>query len=532
MRTADRAILGASIRTLDPDRPWATAVAMRDGVIVAVGSDAEVREQCNARTELLDGDGLHVVPGLVDAHIHPFNAKATLGADLTQCADLADLRAALNAEAQRAGPGGWVRGWGLDYGAFGADGLEGRHLEDAVRGAPALVILMDGHTGVASPEALARAGVTGAVAFAEAAEVVLRDGQPTGELREPAAIELVAAHLPVPAAAELRAHVVATLRALNAVGVTGVHAMNGDRSTLALLDELEATGALSLRAIVPFTQDPDLDEAERVAQLELRDAGGRRWRGGVAKFFADGVIDTGTGWLEEPDTRGDGLAPFWPDPARYAETVARFGARGFQCVTHAIGDRAVRAALDAYRAVPPAAGVRHRVEHMETMADRELARFVDEGVVPSMQPLHMQWRAADGSDAWAARLGPERAARAWRSGDLVRSGAVLPLGSDWPVAGFDPRVGMAWARLRRTPGRPDAHVFEPEQRLSAETALAGYTLAPAWAACEERVAGRIAIGFRADLTLFAEDPVAIDADALLDLPVRLTVVDGEVVHRG
>jgi predicted amidohydrolase YtcJ len=243
------------------------------------------------------------------------------------------------------------------------------------------------------------------------------------------------------------------------------------------------------------------------------------------------VIDTGPGWLYEPDTQGDGTLPFWPDPDRYARAVALFAGAGFQCATHATGDRAVRAALDAYAAVGAAPGVRHRIEHIETLQDHDLPRFAAAGVAASMQPLHMQWRRGDGTDSWAARLGPERTARAWRTRELLASGALLPLGSDWPVAQYDPRVGMAWARLRRMPGDRDAPVFEPEQALTGLQALAGYTLANAAVAGEDDVAGRIAPGFRADVTAFATDPADCDADELVDLAVLLTVVDGRVVHR-
>jgi predicted amidohydrolase YtcJ len=243
------------------------------------------------------------------------------------------------------------------------------------------------------------------------------------------------------------------------------------------------------------------------------------------------VIDTGPGWLYEPDTQGDGTLPFWPDPDRYARAVALFAGAGFQCATHATGDRAVRAALDAYAAVGAAPGVRHRIEHIETLQDHDLPRFAAAGVAASMQPLHMQWRRGDGTDSWAARLGPERTARAWRTRELLASGALLPLGSDWPVAQYDPRVGMAWARMRRTPGDRDSPVFEPEQALTGLQALAGYTLANAAVAGEDDVAGRIAPGFRADVTAFAPTPRTATPTSSSTLRSSLTVVDGRVVHR-
>ncbi len=213
--------------------------------------------------------------------------------------------------------------------------------------------------------------------------------------------------------------------------------------------------------------------------------------------------------------------------------MRRFAQAGFQCVTHACGDRAVIAALDAYRAAGtrPANGARHRVEHLETLSDDDIRAVAAAGVVASMQPLHMQWREADGSDSWARRLGVERAARAFRTRDLLDAGVPLALGSDWPVAQGDPRIGMAWARLRRTPGEPAAPVFEPDQALTALEALEGYTTWNAATVGEAERLGRIAPGFAGDLTAFAADPVEVDADELPALPVALTVVGGQIVHR-
>ena len=179
---AEVAILSAAVRTLDPDRPEATAVAFLDGTIFAVGSDAEVREVCDSSTELIDGSDMAVVPGIVDGRIHPFWPDHVVGADLTRCGTLAELHEALADERSRVGDG-WVRGWGIDYGIFRDTGIDGSLLESAVGGAPALVAFMDQHTGLAAPRALELAGVTGPVQFAEGAEVVVCDGRPTGELR-------------------------------------------------------------------------------------------------------------------------------------------------------------------------------------------------------------------------------------------------------------------------------------------------------------------------------------------------------------
>lgn len=529
----DWALTGASIRTLDPARPHASALGVRAGRFVAVGTDAEVRTLCDAATPVIEGRDLAVVPGLIDAHQHPiWGAELTDGVDLGGLSTLEAVRAALAAERRRVGPEEWVRGWNLEYAVFAGRAIEATAIEDAIGGAPALVIFFDVHTALATGAALAAVGITGPVHYADASEVVCVDGRPTGELRELSAYQAVLGAIPSASADALRRRVRAILADQHALGITGIHVMDGDPSTFAFLDALEAADELTMRLVVPLWITPETSPETLGEYAALRGAHGRLWRGGVAKFFLDGVIDTGTAWLREPDSEGMGTVPYWPEPERYAAAVARLAEAGFQCVTHAIGDRAVRYVAETYRAAPSASGVRHRIEHLESLPDEDV-RFVGaSGVVASMQPLHMQWRSQDGSDSWAQRLGPERAAQAFRTRDLLSAGARLALGSDWPVAGYDPREGMAWARLRRRPGDPAGHVFEPGQVLTAEEALLGYTAWAAAAVGEEGVGGRIAVGMRADLTAFAEDPVACAADDLLGLPVRLTVVDGRVAHAG
>ena len=189
------------------------------------------------------------------------------------------------------------------------------------------------------------------------------------------------------------------------------------------------------------------------------------------------------------------------------------------------------AALDAYRDAGARGSGPHRVEHIETLRDAELPRFAAEGVAASMQPLHAMGLDEPGPFNWRDRLRPAQVEAGFRWADLVRSGAILALGSDWPVVSADPRPGLAWARLRRAPGHPDRTPFHPEQALSAEQALAGYTSEAARIVGEAALGGRIAVGLRADLTGLGADPVDCPPDELPDVPVRLTVVDGEIVHR-
>ena len=533
MSRIDLALVGAHVRTLDPERPSATAMAIAGGEIVAVGSEAEIRE-LGAAAETIDLQGAVVVPGLTDSHIHALEgALDTRGADLRGLTSLEDVRSAVAAERRRCAPGQWVLGFGAEYGVFRESGIRGDLFEDVVEGAPAVLTFMDLHTAVATPRALELAGVTGPQTFSENAEIVCREGAPTGELREWAALETVRRAQPRMTDAERYALHAAALRAQAAAGLTGGHVMDGTLETHDLLRGLEANGDLVQRFVVPFTIEPESEEADWTELLLYRDAGGRRWRAGVAKFFIDGVIDTGTGWLYEPDSEGEGTLPFWPDPQHYRRAVATFARAGFQCATHATGDRGVREALDAYSdaGVAPLRG-RHRIEHIETLQSHDLPRFAAEGVVASMQAQHMLWCEPDRSDNWSQRLGPERSApgRAFPIRSLRDSGALVALGSDWPVVRFDPRLGLSAARLRRPPGERDREPYDDEA-VDGLAALEGYTTNAAATIGEQERLGRIRPGFAADLTVFAGDPVECDPDELPELPVVLTVVDGETVHR-
>lgn len=524
-------IVNARVRTLDPGRPSATAVATGGGAILAVGTDAEIREIAGG-ARCIDLGGAALVPGLIDSHVHPLmGALDARGADLLDVFRWEDVLAAVRAEAEGKGPDEWVIGWGLAYDAFEGRPIAGDLFEEAAGGRPMHLKFMDFHTSVASRAALAAAGIDGPRVFGENAEIVCDpDGRPTGELREWGAIGLVEGAIPALTHAEQLDVYAEQMRRFAAVGLTGVHAMDGSLADLDAVRELEASGRLRTRLNMPFWITPEMTPEQWEELIPHRDARGRRWRGGVAKFFIDGVIDTGTAWLCEPDSEGEGLIPFWPDPAYYRRAVKRFADAGFQCATHAVGDRAVREALDAYRDAGAAIGVHHRIEHIETLQAEDLPRFADEGVVASMQTQHMMWLDPGRSCNWTTRLGKARCDRAFPTRSLWESGAIVALGSDWPVARFDPRIGMGSARLRRPPGlRRDA--FD-DQGLTALQALEGYTRMPALTVGDQFRLGRIAVGYCADLTAFEEDPVDCPADDLPANPVRLTMVDGEVVFRG
>ncbi|MFF8509445.1 amidohydrolase [Streptomyces sp. NPDC015492] len=518
----DLLLVDARVRTPEPSGH--TTVAVRDGLITALGDDADARAWRGPGTEVVDLAGATLTPGLTDAHSHPvWGLEMADGTDLSGVTDLDGLRAALRAAERR---DGWVIGFGLDHNAFGGRPVHRDLVEDVLDGAPAFLRLYDGHSALADGNALRAAGIDGPRAFAQLSEIVCdADGRPTGHLVEHAAMDLMTPVLPARPYAERRDRLVGLLREMAATGLAAAHVMDlGGTDVPGLLTALEEDGDLPLRLrLAPWCM-PGVTAEELDGLVRLQERAGRLWAVGGVKFFMDGTVEGGTAWLEHADCHGRGTDAFWPDPAAYSAAVRHLHRAGVGTATHAIGDAAVRHVLDTVEALG-AGGPRHRIEHIETVPDDQLGRFAALGVVASMQPPHTAYTRADHTDEWSRRLGGERAARAWRCRDLREAGAHLALGSDWPIAHHDARQVLATARAPR--GAASAR-----HGLTGLMALEGMTSHAAFAAGEERIAGRIAPGCRADLTAFAVDPVEAPADELADAPVRLTVAGGRITHRG
>ncbi|MFI9824959.1 amidohydrolase [Streptomyces sp. NPDC052013] len=537
MRTS---LILLSARLLDPASgaflPH-TALAAAGGRITALGDDREIRALAGTATTVIDLNGAVVTPGLVDGHIHPVGgADLTHGLDLSECTDLEQVRAALADAVRDLAPGAWLRGWGLDPNVFGDRPVGTAPFDTVLDGVPAFLWLFDAHSALASRRALDLAGVAGPRSFAQATAEVVCDagGRPTGLLLEDAACELVERVAPQPTRDERRERLAAVLDAMAATGLTGGHVMDANGDSLALFSELDAAGRLPLRLrVAPWCQ-PGTDADGVRALIDQQREGGRFWRTAGVKIFMDGTVDNGTAWLEHPDCHGESRHAFWPDPEEYTRIVGVLHRAGVPTATHAIGDAAVRHVLDAVEKAQAdgGRGVRHRVEHIETVPDDTVRRFAQLGVVASMQPTHCcDFTRADHTDNWSRRLGEPRASRAWRCRDLHDSGAVVVLGSDWPIAPYPPLGVMAGARHRRPTRDLTQDPHGPEQALTALEALQGMTVNAAYAASEERDAGRIAVGHRADLTVLAADPLTTPATELPDVPVLLTVLDGVATHR-
>ncbi|AFA73667.1 amidohydrolase domain protein [Gordonia polyisoprenivorans VH2] len=530
MSPADTVLFARTIHTLRTGAP-VEALALRDGRVTAVGDARSIKTEIGGATDVIDLGDATLTPGLIDGHIHPvLGLKMTAGHDLSSVTNLDELAVALRAAPRN---DGWVLGWGLDPNVFGDRPITHAPIVEALGDyVPVFIYLFDAHSALASPAALHAAGVSGPRPFAGNAEIVCTDGIPTGHLLELEAVELVDGALPNEPATARRRRLHEVLTAMAQSGITSGNAMDFEADSGELVAALEDSGDLPIRLrFAPFCM-PGTDRAQLDHIVELQRRGGRRWRVDGVKFMIDGTIDGGTAWLEHADAHGESTAPLWPDPAEYREAVRYLAARGVPTVTHAIGDAGIRYALDTLADTPATpTGVRHRIEHIETLPDDLVSRFAATGVVASMQPNHCTlYTRGDQSDNWSVRLGTERANRAFRTRDIRDSGALLALGSDWPVAPFDPRKILADAQLRRRAGHLDEIPVCPEQGLTASMALEGYT-SHAARAQGSADAGWIGVGARADFTAFAVDPLTAPPDELADAPVVATMVDGRFVFR-
>jgi hypothetical protein len=529
----DRILYNALIWTGDSANAEAQALAITGDRIVAVGTDAEVRALRGRNTRVEDLGGRRVVPGFHDAHMH-FPARRT--ADLTEVAAPEAIVERLRAFAADLPADTWLTGRGWTPVAFPEQRPHRRYLDDAFPDRPVLIPDRDGHLALANTAALDLAEVS-AITPDPAGGVIEReaDDSPTGLLKEGAAMRLVSRLIPPPSVDEVHAGLMAELRRMAVLGLTAVQVANApsDALTQALNRAVESDSLLlRVRVAVPFSAAAHDSVITRYLYLH-RAQQGPYLRYGVAKGMLDGTVDGGTAAMLAPYATGAGSGiPMW-EQEELNRTVARYHAGGIQVQLHAIGDRAIRMALDAFEYARRVSGPgerRHRVEHLEVPAPEELPRFAALGVVASTQAIFPMPDATTLAN-YAPMLGPERSARAMPFRALDDAGAIQAFGSDYPVFPVDPLLGVYTAVTRQlADGTPEGGWY-PEQRISVEAALRHYTWGSAYAAVREHELGTITPGMLADFVVLSEDILRGPPTTLLKTVVLLTVMGGRDTHR-
>lgn len=535
----DLIVVNGRVYTADGDGTMAEAVAVQGNKILQVGTSREIQRLRRPQTVVVDAEGGAVLPGFNDSHAHLISGGLALDQiNLLDAKTLPMIDETIRAWAATNPDREWVTGRGWYYEPF-SGGLPTRQILDTlVPDRPAYLTSYDGHTGWANTRALKLAGINRRTAN-PAHGVVVKDarGEPTGVLKE-AAMALMSSVVPKPTRAEKVAALRAAMTEAHRRGVTSVQNAGGTPEDFEIYDELRATRGLNVRLYAALSARPEITSEEWKVFDGLREKypDDPMLKAGAIKLMADGVIESHTAAMLEPYGNRPGVQG---EPRFSTEALNRIVAdldkRGWQVMIHAIGDRAIRMALDAFEQAaklnpPPARGRRHRIEHIETIDTADIPRFGQLGVIASMQPYHGLPEPTQ-LDVWKANIGEARAGRAWLYGSIARRNGRLAFGSDWPVVAIDPLLGLHVATNRTTPeGEPDGG-WLPSERLTLRQAIDAYTRGAAWASFDEHRKGSLGRDMLADIVILSKDVFALPVSRLTEAEVAVTIFDGKIVYQ-
>lgn len=541
---ADMVIRHARVYTVDDARPWAEAVAVRDGRIAWVGSDAEAAAYIGNSTKVVDAGGKMLLPGFIDSHFHvllggnPDVLRIENGDTLEEIQRQVREFAAMRPELK------WIEVEGWNYSAFPDGSLPtAKDLEGLTGGRPAFLVAYDYHTIWMNREALKDFGITRetkSVIFAEKVDKDPKTGEPTGivtgfgstGLSEDAEAE-VRKHLPSHQGDAIAQGVKFNVNAASHAGITTVIDPQSYLEDLPVYERLLKEGSLPSRLQVALfhrrgTTQATLNKFDEARKKYNDD----RLRVSAVKLYIDDVIEPHTAamlepYSDRPDTRGELDYP----AEEFKQVVARIDAMKFQIFIHSIGDRGIRTSLDAIEYAEKKNGSRDRRDqlvHIECLNPKDIPRFKQLGVVACMQPRHC---APDITGQWAKAVGPVRSKYAWAFRSLRDSGATLAFASDWNVAEMEPLIGIYTALTRKGLDGKPAGGWIPEQTIDLETAIRGYTINGAYANFVEQNRGSITPGKYADFVMISDDLFKIPPDKIKDARAVWTVVGGREVYR-
>jgi predicted amidohydrolase YtcJ len=532
----DLILHNAIVYTVDSLQPSAEAIAIKDGRISFVGSSSEALKLAGSATTLIDAEGRLVLPGFIDTHVHPVTSGVELGECNLNEADGREAVVRMVAECATRDPSApWVRGGGFQLPHFPQGNPSRLLLDSLVPDRPAILTSADGHNAWVNTRALALAGVTRETPDPPNGRIE-RDaaGNPSGTLRETAA-RLVSSHLPPHSDDDYAAGLDRAMRLAGRFGITTWHEANAGEAIARAYHHADSLGRLSVRTVVALGVSTD-HGTEQIARLDsLR----RRYTSpnvaiASAKIFADGVIEGHTGALLAPYLDRPGDTGFLNLPAeRMDSLVHALDSAGFKVHVHAIGDRAIRVALDAFekqRAIDNGAGPRHIIAHVQLFDTTDIPRFARNGVVASFQPLWAQ-RDSYMRDLTEPRLGPARSRWLYPIATMVRTGAIVAAGSDWSVSSLNPLEAIQVAMTRQTPGDTSDPVFLPEERIDLATAIRAYTLNGARASDDDQNIGTISRGKSADVIVLSDDLFTLPSNRISTARVLMTLLKGREVYR-
>jgi predicted amidohydrolase YtcJ len=544
---ADLVLTNGRIYTVDNSRPVVSALAVRGGRVLFIGSDAEARVLANSSTRVIDLHGSTVLPGFTDAHAHLLGLGNLLRrVNLAGSTSYQEVIDRVKSWAKDTKPGEWILGRGWDQNRWATKEFPTHEaLSLAFPNNPVVLTRIDGHALLANAKAMELAHVTAATVEPSGGRIIrLPSGAPSGVFIDNAqsliglyrgSESVTGRAMPASTRADTRKAILAAIAECNRWGLTGIHDPGENAETISIYEELAKAGNYNLRNYVMISDpgEPGSPAAlrnpylQRGPQSALYD--GHLWIRAL-KLYADGALGSRGAALLAPysdDPTNSGLLVSQPEHIRaWAEWALK---RGFQLNVHAIGDRGNRNVLDAFESAlkaNPKADHRFRIEHAQVISAQDIPRFAKLGVIPSMQATHQT------SDMrWAeARVGPERirGAYAWRS--LLNTGVVIPNGTDFPVEEVNPLLTFHAAVTRQDPTNWPAGGWYPEQKMTREEALQSMTIWPAYAGFQESMLGSLSPGKYADFVVLDRDIMRVPDTEILGTRVTSTWIGGKRVY--
>jgi predicted amidohydrolase YtcJ len=540
---ADVVLRNGKIYTADKERSIKQALALKGNTIVVVGSDADVSPLIGSRTKVIDLGGKLVLPGLIDTHIHPIigalnGAKCSLAGVKATIDTLKPVIRDCLAKDQGSADE-WFEAAQLDNYGFSATAKDVDTIEAS---RPVALWGNDGHTVWVNSRGLALLGVT-----AETPDIpggkIARDakGVPTGYFADRASI-FVDEKIPSPPLEEKAALTAAELKRMSAYGITSLMDAFVTPAEAAVWRKLYDTGRLPMRVRTAiYVADPSDDSDEAVARLVAASKDGDVdpdfLHSGVVKVFADGVMEYPaqtaamlSPYLDENGKPTKHAGELYFDPERFARLVTKLDAAGLAVHIHAIGDRAVRASLDAFAAARAANGDRdnrHQIAHLQLVDSADFPRFKELSV---MADLQLEWAKREPATEGPLEpyLGPERYRYVYPAGSLHRAGATIIGGSDWDVSSYNPFRAFQTGVTRS--GGKGQKPLNIDEKIPLETAIDAYTINAAFAMKQDKTTGSLEAGKRADLVVLDRDIFTIDPETINQTKVLATYLDGRLVH--
>lgn len=532
-------VFGGRVFTGDPDGPWAEAVVVDGDRIVFVGTESGAEEAAGSDARRIDARGGLVLPGFIDGHAHVVMTGAALRkAQLRDAPDLGEIQRRIGDWARDHPDAPRVLGRGWVHAAIPGGAPTREALDAVVSDRPAYIDSYDLHSCWVNSAALAELGIDRDTPDPSGGRIV-RDpatGEATGYLLETVVTERIWPLLNRVSDEETDQNLASALKTYAQSGVTGAVEMALEEPSLRAMVRAREAGQLTARIVAHAIIHPGENSSAELAQVEAATRLAQEYRGdhlrvaGI-KIISDGTIDGCTAALLEPYSNGSNAEPIWNRDS-LMRVVAAADKAGLQIAIHAIGDKAIRNALDALEhagKVNGTSGLRHRIEHLEYADPEDIGRLGALGITASMQPVH-----ADPSYLinWSAMLGEERAEQGFAWPLYLETGATLAFGTDTPTAPHEALPNMYVAATRKSPSDTSVPAHRPDWALPLTDAFLHGSRESARAAWLDHVTGMLRPGLAADLVILDRDPVAQGAEALLETTVRLTMMDGRITHSG